>query len=189
MARVTSTSSSPNLGLDLSKPFTIEANVMQGRDQKLSGWPSVVYWSNRVAISNGDRWRFKLIGANDGQLPHVVTSGPIVNGKWVHLAGVFNGKQISFFVDGALIGVKDTTQDPPAQVRTDLNIGFDFGGLVNEVRISKKARYDKPFTPAKRSTRTRTPLPSITSMRDRAKSLRILPATASTARLSGRSGC
>jgi hypothetical protein len=143
----------PGLGVDLSRPFTIEAFVTQNRAVDLKGglWPALIYEMNRVSLSNGDRWRFKVIGGRDGELAHIIEGPPIDDGQQVHLAGVFTGTQIRLFVNGVLAGARDVSTDPPAKVKTDLKIGFGFDGTVREVRVSDVARYDKGvFTPALR---------------------------------------
>jgi hypothetical protein len=77
---------------------------------------------------------------------------------WVHLALVHDGVRARLFVDGKLA---DEQEAPGAATANDfpLYVGADpdgtgrpadaFTGAVDEVRLSRVARYSAPFTPAK----------------------------------------
>src|SRR5207247_1769637 len=87
---------------------------------------------------------------------------PLQTGKTVHLAYVCDKHEIRFFLDGKLVGRsprgKDLTPGLPRTPRaamggygsTARTISGAFAGVIDETRISKVARYDKNFTPAKR---------------------------------------
>jgi hypothetical protein len=80
-------------------------------------------------------------------------------GRWHHLAGVFDGAKLRCYVDGTLVaevagsGARKSNTLP-------LFVGADpdgagkptsfFAGKVDEVRLSKTARYTAPFTPEAR---------------------------------------
>ncbi len=81
-------------------------------------------------------------------------------GTWHHVAGVFDGKQVRVYVDGKLVasqpgkGRRRTNQLPLfLGADTDKNGGptSHFAGLIDEVRLSKVARYvgDSFVPPAK----------------------------------------
>jgi len=81
-------------------------------------------------------------------------------GRWHHIAGVFNGKDVRLFLDGRLVGTapgvgRRTTNAFPLFVGAEPSgqgePNVPFNGLIDEVRISKSARYGKgAFTPVAR---------------------------------------
>jgi len=83
----------------------------------------------------------------------------LVPGQWHHLAGVYDGKHVRCYLDGALVAEvagkgKRKTNDHPLFVGADPDgtgkpMSY-FAGKVDEVRISKVARYTGPFRPAAR---------------------------------------
>lgn len=82
---------------------------------------------------------------------------------WTHLAGVFDGQHVMLFVDG-----KQVADQPGSGARRtnelSLFIGADpdksnsptrpFSGLIDEMRLSKKAEYSADFIPARRLERS-----------------------------------
>ena len=79
--------------------------------------------------------------------------------RWFHLAGVFDGSNLRCYVDGALVA--EVAGKGQRKTNTlSLFVGADpdgasrptsfFAGKVDEVRLSKVARYTGPFTPAAR---------------------------------------
>jgi Concanavalin A-like lectin/glucanases superfamily len=77
----------------------------------------------------------------------------------VHVAGVYDGKNVRIFVDGKLQPHSDATTAPHKASIFDFMVGADpnaqgkphqfFKGAIDEVRISKVARYQEDFRPAK----------------------------------------
>ncbi|HEY2249966.1 MAG TPA: protein kinase, partial [Planctomycetaceae bacterium] len=130
----------PTTKLDLSRPFTLEFYAAQDGKVKLRGFPTPLYAANRVAIGNGPAWTFHLLGRKDHQFAHVLRREPVIQGKWVHLAGVSTGKKMMFFVDGKLVSSKLLDEKPPANVTTSLKLGSNFIGRLDEIRVSKNAR-------------------------------------------------
>ncbi len=125
-------------------------------------------------FSHGDAWRgvgLMLSGAN---LDAVCSLRPTGNGEWMtfsggplttrtryHLAIVIDGRLCRVYLDGRLVGSREL----PANGNSTIQIaklpsyigrhkwqstGDYFKGLIDEVRVSNKARYDKDFTPEKR---------------------------------------
>lgn len=80
--------------------------------------------------------------------------------KTIHVAGVFDGKTVKFFVDGMLQRRASEVTDLHVPSPYDFMVGADpgdqgephqfFKGVIDEVRISKVARYNKDFTPERR---------------------------------------
>ncbi len=66
---------------------------------------------------------------------------------WFHCAAVYDGPDYRFYLDGKLVGSgKVEMQIPEAK----MNLGFRLPGMIDEVRLSKVARYTESFTPAQR---------------------------------------
>ena len=94
-----------------------------------------------------------------GNYVGAATDQKLVSGKWTHVAGVFDGAKVMLFVDGKLMG---ETPARGKRRRNDLSliIGADpnhagqpsraFSGGIDEVRLSKVARYTESFEPQKR---------------------------------------
>ncbi len=84
--------------------------------------------------------------------------------KQVHIAGVFDGKNLTMFVDGKLQSRTGMTMAPHNASDFDFMIGADpdgdgnpqhfFKGTIDEVRISKVARYKADFPPLKEKFKT-----------------------------------
>jgi len=80
-------------------------------------------------------------------------------GEWHHVAGVFDGATVRTFVDGRLVAEvpgkgKRTRNDLPLMIGADVDKEGRpdslFDGWIDEVRVSKTARYSAPFTPRRR---------------------------------------
>jgi hypothetical protein len=80
-------------------------------------------------------------------------SEPVGTGAWVHVAGQYDGENVSIFVNGKLKSKKPApgSISPPT---LPLRVGgramgqYFFDGLIDEVRISKTIRYVADFAPA-----------------------------------------
>ncbi len=83
---------------------------------------------------------------------------PVPRNQLIHLAGAYDGKaEIRFYVNGRLQSRTPAQNVKPSNVPLTLggnwnasDKGSRFFGRMNEVRISKVARYDSDFTPNKR---------------------------------------
>lgn len=87
--------------------------------------------------------------------------GPLLEiGRWYHIAGVFDGKNVRLYVDGELIDSqqgkgKRRTNGLPLIIGGDVDNGgrstSGFDGWIDAVRLSKGARYQgEKFSPARR---------------------------------------
>jgi hypothetical protein len=140
-------------------PFTLEgwmrADGLLGRRGFLSKAERSDYG---LFVSNGQPSFSVFLG--QGYVTAQGRQGTLPTGSWVHLAGVFDGQEVRLYVDGRLVaraaggGVRKTNAlallvgaDPDAQGRPTSG----FAGLVDEVRLSKVARYaGEAFEPARR---------------------------------------
>jgi Leucine-rich repeat (LRR) protein len=83
-----------------------------------------------------------------------------VPAKEIHLAGVFDGDRLNLFVDGKRQGAGTAFTGRAKLSRLPLHIGANpetgnrvikvFSGTIDEVRVSKVARYQSDFTPSRR---------------------------------------
>jgi formylglycine-generating enzyme required for sulfatase activity/Leucine-rich repeat (LRR) protein len=165
----------PSLRYDGSHPITIEAWVRpNGVPEKrvnahvIAGWGAVymlaINSTSTVALAfepdaksgTTTRWSYNVVKPDDWQRPQ-------------HLAAVWDGKRMRAFVDGRtgsaqeLAAIRNAVKgtgvradhftigcDMAISTGRDREKGSFFEGIIGEVRISKVARYDKDFTPAKR---------------------------------------
>ena len=93
--------------------------------------------------------------------PEVFSDQTFPYGQSVHVAGVFNGRDLRLFLDGKLVKTAPVPEDflfeqSPMRLTIGANPdGQEYFrespiGLIDEVRISKLARYAEDFTPANR---------------------------------------
>lgn len=104
-----------------------------------------------------DHWVWVATG--DPPQRDMLTSAETVEiGRRTHLAGVSTGKELLLFVNGRLQGRHPlVVQFPFEKKRGFLGLGNqyasdrynNFDGLIDDVRISNVARYDRDFTPPK----------------------------------------
>ncbi|MDZ4773272.1 MAG: LamG-like jellyroll fold domain-containing protein [Planctomycetota bacterium] len=78
---------------------------------------------------------------------------------WHHVAGVFDGAEVRLYVDGELVASKAgkgkrKLNDLPLMIGADVTKEATpesfFDGRIDEIRISKSARYTENFTPQRR---------------------------------------
>jgi hypothetical protein len=147
------------LGRDAAGPFTLEAYVTPARLLSNPEGPQVIMGVGgpfSVAFSQyGARWRMHEGGPDGGFWLYAKPDTAEV-GKRVHVAAVYDGKQRRFYVNGRasfateVAAGKIQPQAVTVLGRTIGDMGGHFQGVIDEVRISKVARYDKDFTPDKR---------------------------------------
>ncbi len=86
--------------------------------------------------------------------------GSLTTGRWIHLAGVYDGQEVRLYVDGVRVA-KAAGQGRRTTNRLPLYLGADtdgngrpvshFEGALDEVRLSTSARYGgERFEPARR---------------------------------------
>ncbi|MFP4394519.1 MAG: fibronectin type III domain-containing protein [Anaerolineales bacterium] len=129
----------------------------------VAGWAKVTggsdyraVWTSRDAgpergyilyVTPGNTWEF-WIGTESGW--ESISGGPVVNGAWTHLAGVYDAasQTMSFYVNGKLAGSKEgiafapNTQRPlriGAGVTEEIPPKFYFTGLIDDVRVYDRA--------------------------------------------------
>ena len=70
-----------------------------------------------------------------------------IPGRRTHVALVVEGQQYRLYVNGRQAVLKPGKALPLRSGAAPFEIGFQFNGIVDEVRVSKSARYDRDFTP------------------------------------------
>lgn len=106
------------------------------------------FWISRV----GPNWVFMRTAEGGG--PYVLGGQPTTDRKWQHIAGVWDSGRPSLFVNGELQESKvarhrlapRSDPDPKSVIR----LGSDLRGVLDEVRISRVARYREDFVPQRR---------------------------------------
>jgi hypothetical protein len=142
-------------------PITVEAWINPRETPEHAGLVSKAEKSGFVLSVKEGVPRFKIHSA--GEYRKVEAGAPVGNGRWTHLAGVYDGEEVRLYIDGSLVaetpapGEMTATSlplmigaDPDARGRPQMS----FDGLIDEVRISDGARYrGAQFDPVKRHRR------------------------------------
>ena len=147
------------LPFDLLAPYTWEAYVAApqkapfGRDgviigvaakgQTLAEIPGGDSPAQYLALTKELRWRWKYGSGKDreGNLHSI----PTARAERTHLACVCEGKTYRLYVDGKL--QKSAEWNSPRKADGQFEFGPRFVGIIDEIRISKVARYKENFTP------------------------------------------
>ncbi len=138
-------------------PITLEAWV---RPKSHSGYSAIVAKTQNSAYAMfSDEGVPQFDVHLGGRYVSAKATEKLPVGKWTHVAGVFDGRNVTLFVAGQLVG-KTAGKGERRQNDLSLYIGADpdkgnlptraFSGQIDEVRLSKKAIYDKAFTPERR---------------------------------------
>ncbi|TAJ08205.1 MAG: hypothetical protein EPO68_15690 [Planctomycetota bacterium] len=140
-------------------PFTVEA------------WIDAVEFGERVGLvckTESSEFGLFASGARAEFVAHVggkyvaaKSSGPaLATGRWQHVAGVYDGREVRAYVDGKLVG-RGAGGGPRKTNALPLYVGADvtksgapdsfFHGSIDALRISSVARYDgESFAPQRR---------------------------------------
>ena len=151
----------PELTYDGSHPITLEAFVIY------TPWPPTSRLATVVGNLQGsglglqvvqDRWAFHVNDGRRGNLGYVSigSNGRAVRNTPVHIAGVFDGSKVTMYVDGRIQRSAGKTAAEHKMSEWRFMVGGDpdgkgnaqsfFKGLIDEVRISKIARYTGDFS-------------------------------------------
>ena len=152
-----------SLNYDGTHPITFEATCRTKRNKystilKLGGPKELQVWID----GPGTRWCMGTMIADGGTWATKLSNDVLNVDVSTHLAAVWDGDTMSFFVDGQLQSrsggqwrARNARYVSAIGMMLDgegLPIGEDrfFDGVIDEIRISKVARYTKNFTPANR---------------------------------------
>jgi hypothetical protein len=140
-------------------PYTLEATVTPATVNPGNGLIIGLVRAGGVALEqSGDCWQgiYETIGVLGNTLSPANTAQA---GQSVHLAFVWYGTEGALFVDGKKIPNATGPVAPPMTIPGMLIGSFlaqdgtlvrTFTGMIDEIRISKVARYDKNYAPQSR---------------------------------------
>jgi len=148
---------SAELALPAKSPFTIEAMVRPANPGENSVF---------LAKTENSEFNLELVKGHPAVHAHfgggyvvVRATDPLPAKTWSHVAATWDGEQLTLFVDGKPAGSK-AAKGQRARNRLPLYVGADpdsrgrpsrfFRGQLDEVRVSRVARYTKVFEPAER---------------------------------------
>lgn len=152
--------------------LSIASDVLAVPDGPLTveGWVRARKFDKRVGFLNKtENAEFGLFLSQGVPAFSVHLDGKYANAKakdqplsldaWHHVAGVYDGASVKLFVDGQLAAEvagkgKRTRNDLPLFIGADVDKEGRpdslLDGWIDEVRLSKTARYSAPFTPTRR---------------------------------------
>ncbi|MBA4017129.1 MAG: hypothetical protein C0483_08155 [Pirellula sp.] len=152
----------PSLNVNLDEPFTIEvtATPLDRPNTPTANSPLVnLGWLQlkQYCQSQNSTFCWSCVSPDVNNVQTTMRAGDCVVGKPGRIAVVSTGKELRTFLDGKLVATAKTDQ-PKRRDRLSSGIGRyaqmgdwrAFHGLMDEVRISKVARYDKDYTPQAR---------------------------------------
>jgi 3',5'-cyclic AMP phosphodiesterase CpdA len=160
-------------------PFTVEAWVLPSRDTNGAIVSNLKIGGFSLEVAGPPQFRVQTDSPEvnerrftDLKTPIAVKSRErLAPGRWTHLAGVFNGQTIALFVDGKKVASTNAagarlSSDKSLYIGARPNGAFNthnfsypmlyYRGSVDDVRISRAARYERDFTPPIRLARDRS---------------------------------
>lgn len=102
-------------------------------------------------VKGSMHYKWHLGTIEDGKVNDLsIYTGDIASGRWIHMAGVYNGKKMHLYVDGKRIGSRAATgtiqvDDNPVTIGAEENgtealvVEGEFDGKIDEVRIYNRA--------------------------------------------------
>ncbi|MDX1945779.1 MAG: LamG-like jellyroll fold domain-containing protein, partial [Pirellulaceae bacterium] len=147
---------------DGSHPITVEAWATPRPSDRSQ---SIIGDKDGVALTVASRGSWSFFATKTGKESNAARATSTEPNQRIHLAGVFDGKEVRIYVDGVpslpkaagtftpsphalAIGSNPLTVGAPTNTRGVVRYVFE--GLIDEVRISKTARYTANFTPKPR---------------------------------------
>jgi hypothetical protein len=143
-------------------PFTVEAWVKTNTEQGTAPFVAKTEQSEFALNLANNIPGFHCHLGNKYISAIAPTDQVLPAGKWIHLAGVFDGAEMRLYVNGK-VAAKVPASGPRTTNVLPMYIGADpdakslptqfFTGSVDEVRLSTVARYTAEFPPAERFSR------------------------------------
>lgn len=138
-----------------SPTFTIEAWVypttVSGQRAIVSQIdnPAQMFKNFEIGVANGHAY---FIDPDGAKWEQINSAAAITANTWHHIAGIYDGVNMTLAVNGKLDPTKIPTKyvetNVALQLGTRLSDKLWFSGSIFEVRMSSKARYTKDFMPA-----------------------------------------
>lgn len=104
-----------------------------------------IWWS---AVGSGFNYPSKIVAYLDDNFR--IASGTLSTSTWYHVALVRSGTTVTLYIDGTSAGTytySTSVGNSIVTVGDYFNGGLDFTGNIDDLRISKIARYTANFTP------------------------------------------
>ncbi len=137
----------PTLKLPRQGPLTIEAYVTPREVPKLFRHLIGIDQQFSLQLVQGGKWGAGIF-ANKGEKGYPLSSStPVVAGQRVHLAVIWTGGDLTLCVDGKKVDSAGTAARRLPDATAAFTLGGKFVGDVDEVRVSKVARYRGNFKP------------------------------------------
>jgi len=127
--------------------FSISAWIL--RSQEDSGVKSILSKQENPASLGYD---FRILGNNrielfwnNGTNQSLISNAPVPSGEWHHVAGIYDGNQLSLYIDGVLSNSEIKSPPTPTDYNFkiaalgELNTSQHFKGHIDEVRLWKTA--------------------------------------------------
>ena len=146
--------------LDYGDAYTVEAwanwrgqGNIEWQYLAMQGWAAVdgdfVF---RVQIKNGTIYftTYDQYGPN-GQANQSTSITGLEN-SWMHVAGVYAAGSAALYLNGQLVATGKASKPSSTSTKANIHLGgynggYPFDGIIDEVRISKSARYQANFVP------------------------------------------
>lgn len=131
------------LQIDLSGPLTLEAWITPSRE--FEEQQTSLYGINQINLRGGREW--SMVIWTDG--PEIALRSGVapVADRRTHVAGVYTPAEARLYVDGKLEARRDLTDVKPVQTTVPFETGWELTDTLDDVRVSKSARYDGDFKP------------------------------------------
>lgn len=142
-------------------PFTIEARVRARRFKERQGLITKTQNSAYGIFLNNGRPSASVFLGDSYLAARGAAAATLEAGRWYHVAQVFDGKELRLYIDGKLVasGRRDAAMkdnDLPLIIGGDVDgtgSAVDtLDGSLDDVRVSRVARYTSEFTPQKGHT-------------------------------------
>jgi hypothetical protein len=155
----------PRLAIDTSvEALTVESWVRPDQDQGID--PGIVIGGGQLGLicrgqEKEPRMKWQTTAGGADSLRHIFSQSHWQPDVATHVAAVYDGNEVRLYVDGKREASAPLTEGLTDEWGKHLCLGaavsldgpppFNFySGVIDEVRISNIARYDKDFTPQKR---------------------------------------
>ncbi len=141
----------PGLKFDPASSYTLEGYITAPiKADKGAGLAFGMPKQSYLSFTRLGDWRWVYVPHSSGDKGRDISiAGAAARPERTHIACVRDGKAHRLYVDGKLF--QKTADIPsPATGTSPFQIGSEFRGIIDELRVSKIARYKADFTPAAR---------------------------------------
>ena len=134
----------PTLSIEHNAPVTFEGYFTPAKNSGKQTATLIGADYHGLCIEPGGHWQFGWVADQFNAAGWAASAA----GRRTHVAGVRSADALMLFIDGKL--VHRLNIKPGKEAKIQLHIGSGFSGQIDEVRISKVARYEQDFVPTPR---------------------------------------